>query len=124
MDPDFHQRLDQLAEQVLGPEYRSYHVRGDGSCQFSSLLATLQQAVLYGAVGAHEVNGLTARSLRARVVNWLKENGDTQLEVNRSGTLRTRHDTMKNAFCWDVYLAKMGTDTPDKSGNVEWGDES
>ena len=36
-------------------------------------------------------------------------------------TLRTRHDTLHNAWCWDQYLDKMRSDKPDKSGKVEWG---
>ena len=67
---------------------------------------------------------LNARTLRERVVDWLQTHGDTQLEDERPGTFRTRHNGMRNAICWDEYLAKMRTDKPDKFGRVEWGDET
>ena len=124
MDQRDYAELDQYAAVLIGPEYRSYRVPGDGSCQFSSLYAALHAAVRAGAVGAHVLDGLNARTLRERVVDWLQTHGDTQLEDERPGTFCTRHNGMRNAICWDEYLAKMRTDQPDEFGRVEWGDET
>jgi hypothetical protein len=118
MNQGDYEELDQYAAVLIGPEYRSYRVPGDGSCQFSSLYAALLAAVRAGAVGAHVLDGLNAQTLRERVVDWLKTHGDTQLEVEHRGTLRTRHNAMRNAICWDEYLAKMRTDQPEIGTHV------
>jgi hypothetical protein len=75
------------------------------------------------ALGEASAEG-DARTLREHVVDWLQTHGDTQLEDERPGTFRTRHNGLRNAICWDKYLAKMRTDKPDKFGRVEWGDET
>ena len=68
--------LDQLVAFSIGAEYRSGRAKGDGNCQFHSLLAALRAAVLEGKVNANVLAGVNdARSLRARVVDWLQENG-------------------------------------------------
>ena len=67
---------------------------------------------------------LDAGTLRARLVDWLAQNGDKELGNGR-GTLRMRINQVRNDwFGWDKYLAKMRTDKPDESGEIEWGDET
>ena len=76
MDTAESELLDEVVEAQIGAEYRSGRAKGDGSCQFHSLLAALRAAVLEGKVNANVLAGVNdARSLRARVVDWLQENG-------------------------------------------------
>ena len=122
--------LNELARIAIDAGYRAHGVPGDGNCQFHALLAALRGAVEDGIIDASElarasVDGvLDAGTLRARLVDWLAQNGDKELGNGR-GTLRMRINQVRNDwFGWDKYLAKMRTDKPDESGEIEWGDEN
>ena len=126
MTPD-EKQLNELARRAIGAGYRAHGVPGDGNCQFHALLAALLGAVDDGIIDAIElerasVDGeLDAGTLRARLVDWLEQNGDKDLGYGH-GSLSARHNQVHNDhFAWDEYLAKMRSDKPDESGAIEWG---
>ena len=79
MDEDDYVRLESLALYVLGRALRAHRVPADGHCQFHALLAALRAAARRGGTGldVDELDALDAYTLRERLVDWLRDNGDT-----------------------------------------------
>ena len=130
MDDIDYARFESLAHSVLGRALRAHPVPADGHCQFHALLAALRAAARRGGteLDVDALDALDAYALRARLVDWLRDNSDMEIHDDGS-TLRGLHNAragcepfLDGSDAWDAYLACMRRREADAFGLVEWGD--